>query len=57
MPNDNPEEKKNKGPEPLPLKHKKMRNPFGKTGKKNRLLPKAFSSMKSSGRMLVYPMN
>lgn len=41
MSNDNPEEKKRSGPDPLPLQHKKMRNPFGSNGKKNRLLPKA----------------
>jgi len=41
MSKDNPEEHKSKGPKPLPLKHKKKRNPYGAKGKKGRLFPKA----------------
>lgn len=32
---------KSEGPEPLPLEHKKVSNPFGARGKKGRLFPKA----------------
>ena len=39
---DNSKDKKSQeGPEPLPLKRKKVSNPFGPTGKKGRLFPKA----------------
>ena len=41
MAKDNPEDNKNKGPEPLPLEHKKVSNPFGQNGKKRRLFTKA----------------
>lgn len=41
MAKDNPEDNKNKGPEPLPLHRKKVSNPFGKKGKKQRLFLKA----------------
>jgi transposase-like protein len=41
MAKDNPEDKKNKGPEPLPLHKKKVTNPFGQNGKKRRLFTKA----------------
>ena len=41
MAKDNPEDNKNKGPEPLPLEHKKVSNPFGQNGKKRRLFNKA----------------
>lgn len=41
MAKDNPEDNKNKGPEPLSLEHKKVSNPFGKNGKKRRLFTKA----------------
>ena len=41
MAKDNPEDNKNKGPEPLPLHHKKVSNPFGQNGKKRRLFTKA----------------
>jgi len=41
MAKDNPEDQKNKGPEPLPLHKKKVTNPFGQNGKKRRLFTKA----------------